>query len=88
MSNIKLSLIFCCYNVSKYLDEVYKWLCEQPYQNIEVIFVEDCATDDTKEKLLSLIQDPRMRIIENAKNLGLSESRNVGLKYATGGSFI
>ena len=84
MSNIKLSLIFCCYNVSKYLDEIYKWLCEQPYQNIEVIFVEDCATDDTKEKLFSLIQDPRMRIIENAKNLGLSESRNVGLKYATG----
>lgn len=84
MSNIKLSLIFCCYNVSKYLDEVYKWLCEQPYQNIEVIFVEDCATDNTKEKLFSLIQDPRMRIIENAKNLGLSESRNVGLKYATG----
>ena len=41
MSNIKLSLIFCCYNVSKYLDEIYKWLCEQPYQNIEVIFVED-----------------------------------------------
>ena len=84
MSNIKLSLIFCCYNVSKYLDEIYKWLCEQPYQNIEVIFVEDCATDDTKEKLFSLIQHPRMRIIENAKNSGLSESRNVGLKYATG----
>ena len=37
----------------------------------------DCATDDTKEKLLSLIQDPRMRIIEIAKNLGLSESRDV-----------
>lgn len=84
MNNIKLSLIFCCYNVSKYLDEIYKWLCEQPYQNIEVIFVEDCATDDTKEKLFSLVHDPRMKIIENPKNLGLSESRNVGLKHATG----
>ena len=84
MSKTKLSLIFCCYNVSKYLDEIYKWLCQQSYQDIEVIFVEDCATDDTKEKLFSLVQDTRMRVIENAKNLGLSESRNVGLKYATG----
>lgn len=84
MGKTKLSLIFCCYNVSKYLDNVYKWLCEQPYQNIEVIFVEDCATDDTKEKLFSLVHDPRMKIIENPKNLGLSESRNIGLKHATG----
>lgn len=84
MSNVKLSLVFCCYNVSKYLDGIYKWLCEQPYQNIEVIFVEDCATDDTKDKLFSLVHDPRMKIVENSKNLGLSESRNIGLKHATG----
>lgn len=84
MNDIKLSLVFCCYNVSKYLDNIYKWLCEQPYQNIEVIFVEDCATDNTKEKLFSLVHDSRMKIVENHKNLGLSESRNVGLKYATG----
>ena len=81
---MKLSLIFCCYNVSKYLDGIYKWLCEQPYQNIEVIFVEDCATDDTKERLFSLVHDPRMKIVENPRNLGLSESRNIGLKHATG----
>ena len=81
---MKLSLIFCCYNVSKYLDGIYKWLCEQPYQNIEVIFVEDCATDDTKERLFSLVHDPRMKIIENPRNLGLSESRNIGLRHATG----
>lgn len=84
MNEPKLSLVFCCYNVSRYLDGIYKWLCEQPYQNIEVIFVEDCATDDTKEKLFSLVHDSRMIIIENSKNLGLSESRNVGLRYATG----
>lgn len=81
---MKLSLVFCCYNVSKYLDGIYRWLCEQPYQDIEVIFVEDCATDNTKEKLFSLVHDPRMKIVENPKNFGVSESRNVGLKHATG----
>ncbi|MDG2943167.1 glycosyltransferase family 2 protein [Exercitatus varius] len=80
----KLSLIFCCYNVSKYIDGIYKWLCSQSYNNIEIIFVEDCSTDDTKKKLFSVVHDPRMKIIENSRNLGLSESRNVGLKNATG----
>lgn len=84
MSDVKLSLVFCCYNVAKYLDDIYKWLCEQPYQNIEVIFVEDFATDNTKGKLFSLVNDPRMKIVENPQNLGLSESRNVGLTHATG----
>lgn len=84
MKEPKLSLVFCCYNVSKYLDDIYKWLCQQPYQNIEVIFVEDCSTDNTKEKLFSLVQDSRMKIILNSQNLGLAESRNVGLKNASG----
>lgn len=84
MNTPKLTLIFACYNVSPYLENLYYLLKSLPYQNIEVIFVEDCATDDTKEKLFTLVDDPRMRIIENSQNLGLSESRNIGLKYATG----
>ncbi|MFU0913104.1 glycosyltransferase family 2 protein [Kluyvera intermedia] len=81
---MKLSLIFCCYNVSKYLDSIYNLLKAQPYKDIEVIFVEDCSTDDTKEKLKSFLIDPRIQLIENQVNLGASESRNVGLRVATG----
>ncbi|WP_049009111.1 glycosyltransferase family 2 protein [Citrobacter koseri] len=84
MSATKLTLVFCCYNVSQYLDGIYNWLVTQPFENIEVIFVEDCSTDDTKNKLSLLINDQRMRIIQNPVNLGLSESRNVGLSHATG----
>lgn len=84
MNNVKISLVFCCYNVSSYLDDIYSWLRQQPYENIEVVFVEDCSTDDTKDKLYSIVNDPRMRIIENKKNMGLSESRNIGLSNVTG----
>lgn len=84
MSNVKISLVFCCYNVSSYLDGIYSWLRQQPYENIEVVFVEDCSTDDTKDKLYSIVNDPRMKIIENKKNMGLSESRNIGLSNVTG----
>lgn len=84
MNDIKLSLVVCCYNVSSYLDDLYDLLCNQPYKNIEVIFVEDCSTDDTKQKLKSIVSDNRMQVIYNDKNLGLSESRNVGMSFATG----
>ena len=51
---MKISLIFACYNVSKYLDDLYELLISQPYKNVEFIFVDDCSTDNTKTKILSL----------------------------------
>lgn len=84
MNDIKLSLIICCYNVSSYLDDLYNLLCSQPYKNIEVVFVEDCSTDETKQKLNSIVLDGRMQVIYNDKNLGVSESRNVGMSFVTG----
>lgn len=83
MNNIKISLIFACYNVSKYLKELYQLLITQPYQNIEIIFVEDCSTDNTKEILRSFT-DKRVKLIENEINQGASISRNKGIKLATG----
>ncbi|ROU10137.1 glycosyltransferase family 2 protein [Kluyvera ascorbata] len=83
-NSTKLSLVFCCYNVSDYIENIYLWLQNQSYENIEVIFVEDCSTDDTRKKLHSIVDDHRMRIIENEKNIGVSESRNIGLSNVTG----
>ena len=37
---MKISLIFACYNVSKYLDDLYELLISQPYKNVEFIFVD------------------------------------------------
>ena len=83
MSNIKISLIFACYNVSQYLQELYQLLVTQPYQNIEIIFVEDCSTDNTKE-LLRSFTDSRVKVIENTHNQGAAISRNIGITNATG----
>ncbi|WP_370427055.1 glycosyltransferase family 2 protein [Actinobacillus pleuropneumoniae] len=83
MNNTKISLIFACYNVSQYLDNLFQLLTNQPYQNIEIIFVEDCATDDTKAKL-QLFNDPRVKLLCNEKNIGAAESRNRGIQIVTG----
>ena len=83
MNNTKISLIFACYNVSQYLDKLFHLLATQPYQNIEIIFVEDCSIDDTRNKLLTL-DNPRVKVILNEKNIGAANSRNRGIEEATG----
>lgn len=80
---MKISLIFACYNVSHYLDELYQLLISQPYKEIEIIFIEDCSTDDTRNKLLTL-DDSRVKVILNEKNIGAANSRNRGIEQATG----
>ena len=80
---MKISLIFACYNVSKYLDDLYELLISQSYKEIEIIFVEDYSTDDTRNKLL-MLNDPRVKVILNEKNIGAANSRNRGIEEATG----
>lgn len=83
MNNPKISLIFACYNVSSYLNELYQLLVSQSYKNIEIIFVEDCSTDNTKDILRSF-SDNRVILIENGKNQGAALSRNTGIENASG----
>ncbi|WP_159991237.1 glycosyltransferase family 2 protein [Pelistega ratti] len=80
---MKISLILACYNVSNYIDKLYHLLISQPYKNVEFIFVEDCSTDNTRNELLAL-NDPRIHIILNEKNIGAANSRNRGIEQATG----
>ncbi len=53
---------------------------------LEVIVVNDCSTDRTKEIVESLLENnPKLKLINNKKNLGnAAASQNVGLKYAKG----
>ena len=80
---MKISLIFACYNISQYLDELYQLLISQTYKDVEIIFVEDCSIDDTRNKLLTL-DNPRVKVILNEKNIGAANSRNRGIEEATG----
>ena len=49
----------------------------------EVILVDDCSTDGTREWLATL-HDPRVRVVLNEKNLGYGASNNRGAALATG----
>lgn len=62
------------------------FLEKQTFIDFEVIFVDDCSTDDTYCQLEKYQQQSilSIRIIRNIKNSGPGESRNYGIKMAKG----
>ena len=70
------------YNVAPYVREAIDSVMQQTYTNFELLVIDDCSTDDTVSVVRS-INDPRIRIVQNEKNLGLAENLNRGLSHIT-----
>ena len=77
-----LSIIICCYNSAKFIDKTIKSLKNLDSNNIEVVFVNDGSTDNTKEKLASHSKRKNFKII-NQVNKGLAECRNVAINNSS-----
>ncbi|MFL2832357.1 MAG: glycosyltransferase family 2 protein [Coraliomargaritaceae bacterium] len=82
---IKVSVIVPAYNVDEYIYDCLKSIVEQTLREIEIIVINDASTDSTS-KIIEQYRnnDPRVIAIENTINLGVAESRNIGLKLARG----
>lgn len=83
MKNPLISVIVPCYNVEKYVAECLKSIVEQSYENLEIIVVNDGATDNTEQEILPFLEDKRIKYIVQ-KNQGLSGARNTGLDNMNG----
>ena len=81
----KISVIIPIYNVEKYVEECLESVLSSKLDDIEIICVDDASNDGSLYKIEQLsAKDSRIKIIRHEKNMGLSEARNTGLKYATG----
>ncbi|APF24142.1 glycosyltransferase family 2 protein [Clostridium butyricum] len=79
-----ISVVIPVYNVEKYLPKCIESIINQTYTNLQIILVDDGSTDNSgsicdeyKKK------DTRIMVIHK-KNGGLSDARNVGIKYSKG----
>lgn len=87
MTTIKepfVSVIVPVYNVENYIDDCLNSIKQQTYKNLEIIVVEDCSTDNSRQLLDSHLIDERIRVIQHSENGGLSAARNTGIAAATG----
>ena len=82
---IPLSIIVPVYNVENYLWKQIDSLRSQTFTNWECILVDDCSTDASGQICdLAEKADERFRVIHNARNMGLSATRNIGMKSSQG----
>lgn len=70
------------YNVAPYVKEAIASVLRQTYRDFELLVIDDCSTDNTVS-LVRSIDDPRIHIVQNEKNVGLAENLNRGLSHIT-----
>lgn len=81
---IDISVIIPNYNNQKYIEQCILSVVEQSFPPKEIIIVDDCSSDNSKEIItrLSHIYDNVIPVFLE-KNGGVSHARNEGLKLAT-----
>lgn len=83
MSKPLVSVVIPAFNSGEYVREAIDSVFAQTYSPIEVIVVDDGSTDDTAEKLHSLIKAQKIRYTFQP-NQGLAAARNTGIGLAEG----
>ena len=83
ISNPKITILMSVYNNEKYLRESIESILNQTYNNFEFLIINDASTDSSKDIILSY-NDFRIRLVDNAENIGLSKSLNKGIELAKG----
>lgn len=80
-----VSVITPVYNSEKYIKKTVLSVLNQTYPNLEMILVDDCSTDNSKEIILNLQKkDNRVKYVKLDKNSGAAVARNKGLETANG----
>ncbi len=81
----KVSVVLPSYNGAKHIKESIQSVLDQTYQNLELIIVDDCSTDETLQIARCYAQkDRRIQIVYNEVNQKLPQSLNIGFRQATG----
>ena len=87
MGNPMVSIIIPVFNVEKYLDRCVKSLVNQRYENLEIILVDDGATDDSGMLCdMWTKRDHRIKVIHK-QNEGQGIARNDGMNISKGEYF-
>lgn len=79
-----VSVVIPVYNVEQCLRRCIESVCEQSYKKIEIILVDDGSSDNSLKICYEYANKDNRVFVIHKTNGGVSESRNVGIKYAHG----
>ena len=81
-----ISIVTPSYNAEQLIGRTIESVLNQTYQSWEMIIVDDCSKDGTREVVRSYSErDPRIRLLALPENNGAPAApRNIGVKQAKG----
>ena len=79
----KVSVIVNCHNGEQYLRECISSILNQKYRNLELIFFDNFSSDNSK-KIITNINDNRIKYFFSNKKLSLYAARNEAVKVSSG----
>lgn len=84
-NNPEISVIVTNYNHSKYIEQAVESVQKQTFDDIEIIIVDDCSTDNSKDIINGLVaKDPSLRTIFLKENRGKWFALNTAIEQAKG----
>jgi glycosyltransferase involved in cell wall biosynthesis len=83
---MRLSVVIPCYNELSTIDAIIDAVNASPYPDKEVIIVDDCSTDGTREKLGREIEHSGRvhKVLYHDVNLGKGAALRTGIRACTG----
>ncbi len=79
----QISVLLPAYNAEHYIAQSIQSVLAQTDEDFELIVVNDASTDSTRAVVLQH-DDPRIRLVDNPRNLGIVETLNRALATARG----
>ena len=88
MEDKVLSIVIPCYNEKDSIVNLVKKVLESPIKNKEIIVVDDCSKDGTREILETEVKPLVSQVIYHEENKGKGGALHTGFKAATGDAVI
>ncbi|WP_347160183.1 glycosyltransferase family 2 protein [Pontibacter chitinilyticus] len=77
----KVTVLMPVYNSARFLREAIDSILQQTFTDFEFLIIDDGSTDES----IAIVQsytDPRIRFLQNARNMGISPTLNKGIALA------
>ena len=85
----KVSVLVPVYNVEQYIEKCVRAIFGQTYQNLEIVFVDDCTPDHSVDVVRQMLEEfpnrkTQAKLIKHDRNRGIAATRNTLIEAATG----
>ncbi|MHC1697483.1 MAG: glycosyltransferase [Geobacteraceae bacterium] len=82
-SSPKITVLMPLFNGERFIREALESILEQTFRDFELLIIDDGSTD-ASAKIVASYGDPRIRLISNRENLGVTATLNRGIDLAKG----